>query len=159
MTIGSLYVSLLILFGCAFSLTQALIPHCGHTATTITFRPSKEADGDKRLFLLYIPSVVCNKEALQALLAKSEGFRRVSLYKEQISVPILLTLHGYSDKPLTQIEKWRSYADQNAMVIVAPRGYSLRASWNAIHCCGDALKDNVDDVGFITKVLELTSLV
>jgi poly(3-hydroxybutyrate) depolymerase len=42
------------------------------------------------------------------------------------------------------------FAEEYRFVLVIPEGY--RNSWNARHCCGDALTQKLDDVGFLGAI-------
>jgi len=41
---------------------------------------------------------------------------------------------------------WSEIALKYNFILVVPKGY--KESWNAVSCCGDALEQNIDDVGF-----------
>ena len=47
----------------------------------------------------------------------------------------------------------KSKSDREGFIAVFPRGTGKPASWNAGGCCGSALAQNVDDVGFIRQVV------
>ena len=77
--------------------------------------------------------------------------------------PLVISLHGgggsmeyqASDENYGQISK----ADHEGFVVVFPNGYSRFpggkfATWNAGRCCGPARDRNVDDVGFLRKLVE-----
>lgn len=77
--------------------------------------------------------------------------------------PLLVALHGgggnmdyqANDKFYGLISK----SEQEGFVVVFPNGHSRfrdgkLATWNAGRCCGDARDGNVDDVGFIRKMVE-----
>lgn len=85
-------------------------------------------------------------------------FEPAGLPKEKI--PVLFFLHGglgNSDHAM------RSYglnelAKKNKFLMVYPNGIGLRfaprrRTWNAGSCCGSAMKQNINDVGFIEKVV------
>lgn len=80
--------------------------------------------------------------------------------------PLLVALHGgggsmdymASDRNYGLISK----ADREGFVVVFPNGYSRSpggalAAWNAGDCCGAARDRDVDDVGFIRRMLETLS--
>jgi polyhydroxybutyrate depolymerase len=51
-------------------------------------------------------------------------------------------------------------ADREGFIVVYPNGiglFGLFRHWNSGHCCGKALKDGIDDVGFVTTVVERIS--
>ncbi|WP_197722840.1 alpha/beta hydrolase family esterase [Sulfurivermis fontis] len=77
-------------------------------------------------------------------------------------MPLLVALHGgggnmdyqANDKFYGLISK----SEREGFVVAFPNGYSrLRggrlATWNAGRCCGDARDRNIDDVGFIRKMV------
>jgi polyhydroxybutyrate depolymerase len=74
--------------------------------------------------------------------------------------PVLLALHGgggdmdYQAQNYGLVEK----SDQAGFIFVAPNGTSrfrsgILATWNAGTCCGRAVEQKVDDVGFIRAVI------
>jgi poly(3-hydroxybutyrate) depolymerase len=77
---------------------------------------------------------------------------------------VLLALHGCGGTARGLINDMGlvSMADKNGTVIVAAEGYNLagpewpyyQRSWNAYHCCEDSYRDNVDDVGFLSYLLD-----
>lgn len=77
--------------------------------------------------------------------------------------PLLVSLHGggasmdyqASDENYGQISK----SDREGFVVVFPNGFSRSpggklATWNAGNCCGPARDSDVDDVGFIRRMIE-----
>jgi len=79
------------------------------------------------------------------------------------SVPLVVEMHGYGSRN-TQLSytQWQNKAEVNAFVLVRPMGTEgpgdQKPSWNAGWCCGGSAdgKANVDDVGFIRKVVQQT---
>jgi polyhydroxybutyrate depolymerase len=77
--------------------------------------------------------------------------------------PILVALHGGGGSADFQADDSRykliSKSEQAGFIAVFPNGYSrmpsgILATWNAGACCGAALKNNVDDVGFLREVIQ-----
>lgn len=79
------------------------------------------------------------------------------------SVPLLVSLHGggasmnyqASDANYGQISK----SDREGFIVAFPNGFSrwpggILATWNAGLCCGPARDHQIDDVGFIRKMIE-----
>jgi polyhydroxybutyrate depolymerase len=69
-------------------------------------------------------------------------------------IPLLLVLHGYTQTPwqaasITGLD--RLAADPGALVVY-PAGYEK--SWNAGACCGLAVDDAIDDVGFFAALID-----
>jgi polyhydroxybutyrate depolymerase len=75
--------------------------------------------------------------------------------------PMLLALHGGGGSADYQADdsKYRliSKSEQAGFIAVFPNGYSrlggALATWNAGACCAAAVRNNVDDVGFIREVI------
>ena len=71
------------------------------------------------------------------------------------SVPLVVVLHGWGFTA-EQIEGdygWNDFAEKHRFVVVYPEGVGL--SWNAGgECCGPAADSGVDDVAFVTAMVE-----
>ncbi len=83
-------------------------------------------------------------------------------YRPGHPTPMLLALHGGGGDADYQADdsKYRliSKSEEAGFIAVFPNGYSrfpsgILATWNAGSCCARAVKDNVDDVGFIREVI------
>jgi polyhydroxybutyrate depolymerase len=89
-------------------------------------------DGQKRTYNIHVPTS----------------------YDPSISYPLVIVLHGWGENALG-IEKRTGFsekADEEGFIVVYPDG--TQRSWNAGFCCGYALKNNIDDVGFIHALIE-----
>lgn len=73
----------------------------------------------------------------------------------QTPVPLLIVLHGlYLDPASAEADSGLDrVADTQDVAVVYPAG--LGGSWDAGTCCGDAVKEHVDDVGFLIHVIHL----
>ncbi len=84
-------------------------------------------------------------------------------YKSKILTPLILAFHGgggnsemmADDKYYNLISK----SNREGFIIVFPNGASRLksgklATWNAGDCCGYARDNNIDDVGFVKKIIE-----
>jgi polyhydroxybutyrate depolymerase len=72
----------------------------------------------------------------------------------EVGAPLLLNLHGFMSNPIQQ-EQWTAMnatADPRGWITVYPTGTDN--SWNAGACCGEAVSNGVDDVGFLRAVVE-----
>jgi len=74
-------------------------------------------------------------------------------YTGLFPVPLVLDLHGFTSTNAVQaaISGFRLKSDQLGFIVVWPQGVSN--SWNAFGCCGTALVQGVDDVGFLRAVV------
>jgi polyhydroxybutyrate depolymerase len=75
-------------------------------------------------------------------------------------VPLVLVLHGGGGNA-ANAEKMTGFTEKarkEGFIVVYPQGSgSLKTvllTWNAGHCCGYAMKQNVDDVGFIRALID-----
>jgi polyhydroxybutyrate depolymerase len=91
-----------------------------------------EVDGLTRRYVVWLPNQHTEKEPLPVVLAFHGGFGTPEQLEESSG------LH-FAD------------AAQN-FVVVYPEGYER--SWNAILCCGPAMRDNIDDVKFVGVVID-----
>jgi polyhydroxybutyrate depolymerase len=68
--------------------------------------------------------------------------------------PLIVVLHGGFGTGATALRQggWVAAARQHEFVAVAPDG--LTRSWNAGGCCGPAMRNGVDDVGFVLAMLD-----
>jgi len=73
------------------------------------------------------------------------------------SAPLVVMLHGWTGSA-EQAERqygWNDKADSAKFVVAYPDG--IGEAWNVDSCCGKASEDKVDDVGFITAVVDNVS--
>ena len=74
-------------------------------------------------------------------------------------VPVVLVFHGGATNARTMARfcGLNETADRHGFLAVYPSGTGRNPNlltWNAGNCCGDALRDNVDDVGFVAALLD-----
>jgi polyhydroxybutyrate depolymerase len=67
--------------------------------------------------------------------------------------PLVVDLHGFTSNGDSQrgLSGWNTLAETHGFLVAWPDG--LFSSWNGINCCGDAVANNVDDVGFIRAMV------
>ncbi|MDX1535528.1 MAG: PHB depolymerase family esterase [Candidatus Spechtbacterales bacterium] len=68
--------------------------------------------------------------------------------------PLLVLLHGFRSRGswIGTYTGFNILAEEEDFALLLPQGF--RMSWNAQFCCGFAFQRNIDDVGFITKIVE-----
>ena len=104
----------------------------------ITTKQSIKYDGRTRTYLLHIPPQ----------------------YDDSKSLPLIIVLHGGGGNSENMMKKtgFNNLSDENGFIVVYPDGIgrfkNRLLTWNAGHCCGYALDNNVDDVGFIRTLIE-----
>lgn len=92
---------------------------------------SVTVDGQDRSYVLHIPPGV----------------------PESAPVPVVIVLHEttYTVSQMRSMTDFDDLADQNGIVLIYPRGFGT--AWNGGGCCGLPVKDNVDDIKFVQKIL------
>jgi len=71
-------------------------------------------------------------------------------------LPLVFVLHGAteSDASVEKLSGMSAKADQEHFVAVYPSGTGRLPTWNAGNCCGPAVKEHIDDIGFLRALLE-----
>jgi polyhydroxybutyrate depolymerase len=82
-------------------------------------------------------------------------------YEQAPPAPLVVALHGGLRTAWQMKEEsgFSELADREGCIVLYPDGPSLfgwLAHWNAGHCCGQAMKDGIDDVGFLSLIIEQT---
>jgi polyhydroxybutyrate depolymerase len=77
------------------------------------------------------------------------------------TLPVVLVLHGGGGNAANaeKMTGFTALVDRERVLVVYPEGTARRArirllTWNAGHCCGSAMERRVDDVGFISALLD-----
>ncbi len=77
-------------------------------------------------------------------------------YDPNAPTPVVLDFHGYSSNA-TQQALWsgmNTASDADGFIAVHPEGIGVTQSWNAGACCGEAAASGVDDVAFVSAMLD-----
>jgi polyhydroxybutyrate depolymerase len=81
-------------------------------------------------------------------------------YEDSKSIPLVIALHGGGGNSINMMRKtgFNNLSDEKGFIIVYPDGAgrfkNRLLTWNAGHCCGYSLDNNIDDVGFIRALIE-----
>ncbi|MGH1375526.1 MAG: extracellular catalytic domain type 1 short-chain-length polyhydroxyalkanoate depolymerase [Alphaproteobacteria bacterium] len=96
-------------------------------------------NGEKRSYIIHIP------EEVKA---------------SKVKVPMVIVLHGgggnaeHAERSYGFSEK----ADQEGFIAVYPNGTAGKMAkfktWNVVHCCGPAMKNKTDDIGFLSTLID-----
>jgi polyhydroxybutyrate depolymerase len=121
----------------AFSALALLLAGCAFAGDRVEPKPSSrtetraiEVDGKERHYRVHVPAEVAADPALVVMLHGGGGAAR-------------------------QAERaygWNDAADAAGFIVAYPEG-KLR-TWNAGDCCGGAARDDIDDVAFVTALVE-----
>jgi polyhydroxybutyrate depolymerase len=79
-----------------------------------------------------------------------------SSYDNSQPIPVVFDLHGLASNATQQqlISGWQAVAEANGFAVVRPEGSGSFQSWNGGDtCCGQALAQGVDDVGFMKALV------
>ena len=79
--------------------------------------------------------------------------------RESSGLPLVIVLHGGGGnaRNAEAMTGFTAKAEAERFIVVYPEGTSRRApllTWNAGHCCGYAMEQSVDDVGFIRALID-----
>ena len=94
-------------------------------------------DGRQRTYVLHIPST----------------------YNGSQPLPLVFDFHGGLGNASTQMRtsNFEPLADEKGFIVVYPNGTGLLGdkllTWNSGTCCGYAVKNNIDDVGFARAII------
>jgi polyhydroxybutyrate depolymerase len=71
-------------------------------------------------------------------------------------LPAVINIHGLGSNALEQeaLSRMNALADREGFYVLAPEGLGTGQSFNAGMCCGEALVNKVDDVGYIRAMLD-----
>ncbi len=77
-------------------------------------------------------------------------------YDPNLGVPVVLDFHGYSSSGTQQAQYsgMNAKSDGAGFVAVHADGTGALRSWNAGACCGTAASDKIDDVAFVSSLLD-----
>lgn len=101
--------------------------HLGDQLVTITH------DGLERTYILHVPPEVGKEPA-----------------------PLVIFYHGGTGtaRHAARAYGFNELADREGFIVAYPNGTGRLQTWNATHCCGEARRNNVDDVGFTRAMIE-----
>lgn len=83
-----------------------------------------------------------------------------ALTRTDAPVPVVVVLHGGGGNAANaeQMTGFTRLVERERIIVVYPNGTGRRKdrllTWNAVHCCGPAMAERVDDVGFIGAMLD-----
>lgn len=82
-------------------------------------------------------------------------------YNGRHPTPLVLAFHGIelNAEEMIRISGLSEQANTSGFIVAYPNGTGGSKSWNGGHCCGEAAKNRVDDLGFVRALIdELASL-
>lgn len=123
------------------------------------------------LFTVLIISTVISGSLLTGCVAKREsllfdGEKRTYIidlpvmYDSTVKYPLVLVFHGGGGNAdhIREVTQFSQHAEEEGFIVVYPDGsgrFDRRfLTWNCGFCCGYALENNVDDIGFIRALIQ-----
>lgn len=97
-------------------------------------------EGRERIFLVHVPENLKDKRGIPTVIAMHGG--------------------GGSAEQFASHIKMEETADKEGFIVVYPQGTSKKGrfhTWNSGKCCASAQEENVDDVGYISKVIDFVA--
>lgn len=78
-------------------------------------------------------------------------------YDASTATPLVFDFHGrlFTANLQAGLTHLRDVADSEGFIVVHPEG--IGRTWNGGVCCGEAASDDVDDVGFVSAMIDLLS--
>jgi hypothetical protein len=123
----------------------------------------KEANPDdcRRYFHVFLPNIICDDGggARGGLIDRGDespygDAGSPDLVDSVGTLPLVFGIHCYGCT-VASIILFVEHANSHNMVLVLPEG--LHGSFNARHCCGYSLENDIDDVGFLEHVQSILS--
>jgi len=125
---------------------------CGKSAKTLLM--TQCTNNCERSYSLYVPTSLCDSNNKLKWQNNPGGKQRETEAAADI-VPIVFAIHCYGCNG-DYMNEWNDVAEEYNFVLVIPEG--IQRSFNANVCCGYAMKQKLDDVGFFrTIIADLTS--
>lgn len=103
----------------------------------------KESNPDdcNRTYFLYFPSILCKQQQNESNVVGDN---------HQLStLPLIFAIHCFGCSADAMFS-FAQHSDDHNAILVIPEG--IQHSWNARYCCGYALSNNIDDIGFIHAI-------
>ncbi len=77
-------------------------------------------------------------------------------YNPSEPIPLMIALHNAygSASEFVTMTKLSEKADEEGFIVVYPNGTGNPKFWNAGGCCGSAMNNDIDDVGFISVLID-----
>lgn len=90
-----------------------------------------------------------------------QGLRRYRVYQPDVTastgpLPVLIAFHGGGGNARHQasVSLLNAFAQQQKILVAYPEGSGAIQTWNGGACCGSAAAQNVDDVAFVSAVID-----
>jgi len=133
--------------------------------TAVRIAPARMAASDTPVGPIESPIAMQKQSFVHNGVARSYVVRAPrGLTRGDAAVPVVLVLHGGGGNA-ANAEKMTGFTElveRERIIVVYPEGTARRPrvpllTWNAGHCCGHAMERQVNDVGFISALLDTLS--
>jgi polyhydroxybutyrate depolymerase len=77
-------------------------------------------------------------------------------YDPQKPVPLILVLHGATQSPASaeRMSKMSQKSESENFIVVYPSGTGRLPTWNSGSCCAYAMKNHIDDIAFLSALID-----
>ncbi len=77
-------------------------------------------------------------------------------YDPTVPTPLVLNFHGFTSDGVQEalLSQMNSKADAAGFIVMYPYGTGTPLSWDAGACCGQAVQNSVDDIAFVSAVVD-----
>lgn len=122
---------------------------CGRSAATQPPSPPEQTD-------VVLPTGDSERTLTVAGLERSYVLHIPPTYDPSRPAPLVLAFHGITldAYEMIRISGLNAQSDAAGFIVAYPNAYGEQKSWNGGHCCGEAARDNTDDVGFVRALIE-----
>jgi polyhydroxybutyrate depolymerase len=95
---------------------------------------SLESGGLNRTYLIHVPAA----------------------YNSKKPVPLILVLHGATQSPASaeRMSKMSQKSESENFIVVYPSGTGRLPTWNSGSCCAYAMKNHIDDIAFLSALID-----
>jgi len=100
---------------------------------------SVQHGGMQRNFIVHAPQQYCRSAAASR--------------KQLEPIPIIVAIHGFGAPPGMFTSIFGELIVPMSFILVQPLGTGSPSSFNGLHCCGSAVENKVDDVGFLKEII------
>lgn len=125
--------------------TRATVPRAASPAAPTTTRPTAPSTTAPLRWSKTAYAVTYGGRARSYLVARPTTTTAAKL-------PVLMVLHGRDVSPQYELKRTNFIGVTGPAILVYPAGYGQ--SWNAGACCPPAQKAGIDDVGFLSTVID-----
>ncbi|MBP9091283.1 dienelactone hydrolase family protein [bacterium] len=157
-----LLFSMALLCSCNSPLSAwAQVPQSNPLASSTSYTSSNRSSslaGSDQLKTLHVGQLTRSYVIHRPANLQPDKVKQDQLKKDQL-VPVVIVLHGGggNSENAASMSQMSTKSDREGFLAVYPNGsgrINRMLTWNSGNCCSYAMRKNIDDVGFIRKLIE-----